>query len=233
MGDVDPQAAPGADAGVAAVLGRAARRARPAAALRRVRPWVYYPRAALPGLPLRPPHVDRGRRSGHRVHVHGRRAAHRAAVRRRGAAAARDRRAHRGRAAVDHPGRRRTRTRSPWACRSSRCSTTAPTASPCCASGRRLTRPPDGRRPPVLGEDHAMGFLEDRAGLHGQGGADRRRGRWTRPGHRRSTTRVAGMNLVLCDKNEELLATAPSPTSPRRRVRSRSRCSSTCATPTR
>ena len=108
-----------------------------------------------------------------------------------------------------HAGRRRTRPRSPSAWPSRRCSTTATTASPSCASAppaelRPLAGPPDGRGPVVMGEDPPMGFLEDRAGLNGKvaliAGGGGGLGRAIALDYAR-----AGMKLVLCDKNEELL----------------------------
>ena len=163
------------------------------------------PAVALPALPVRPAHLDHGRRPRHRLHVHRRRAS--------------------------RP-RRRSPTRSPSCSRSSSSTracgsrrTLVDVDPDALAVGLPVEpvfdhgddgitllrfRPPPGADPPtgadqpVLGEDQPMGFLEDRAGLTGKvaliAGGGGGLGRAIALDYAR-----AGMHLVLCDKNEELL----------------------------
>ena len=207
MSDPSPEAPSGPDAGVAAVLGRTARRAGAAAAVRRLRRVGVLPPAALPDLPVRPAHVDRRRRAGHRVHASRwpRSRPHPPFADEVPQLLAVVELAEGVRVSTTLVDVEPARDRASG-CPSRRCSTTATTASPCCASAPRPEpRASTGARPSVVGDDPAMGYLEDRAGLQRQGGGDRRRRRWTRP-RRRARLRPSRACTSCCvDRNEELL----------------------------
>ena len=226
-----PKPRPRADPGVAAVLGRAARRAGRAPALRRraITGSTTRARAARGVCPTSSP-GPRSTASAPCTRSPSPSKPTAPPVRRRGAPAAGDRRAHRGRAALDDAGRRRPATRSPSACRWSRSSTTATTAHPAALPAPGLTR----RRAPTtcLGRRSAHGIPRGPSRTDRQGGIDRGRGRWTRSG-RRPRLRPCRHAPRAVRQERGAAGARRSRDVTRRRRRHRSPPSSTCATPTR
>ena len=153
------------------------------------------PASAVPALPVRPAPVGAGQRRRHGVHVLGGAPADRAALRRRGAAAAGDGGARR-RACGSRPRWSRSPpTRSPSACACNRCSTTATTGSRSCAS----VPPTDPER-----ATDQWDSSKTRAGLDGKVALIAGGGGGLGKAIALDFAR-AGMHLILCDKNVELL----------------------------